>query len=154
MPVHLDMLAPDFDAGFAKLLASKREAAEDVDAAAAAIIADVRARGDAALAHYCQKFDRLDVARLGLAITRREIDAAVKACEPKALAALELAHDRVLSYHQKQKPTDARFVDALSSRSNGYEHAHDVFRRHARADESGRDRAIAAKARWRRDRSA
>ena len=113
MPVHLDMLAPDFDAGFAKLLASKREAAEDVDAAAAAIIADVRARGDAALAHYCQKFDRLDVARLGLAITRREIDAAVKACEPKALAALELAHDRVLSYHQKQKPTDARFVDAL-----------------------------------------
>jgi histidinol dehydrogenase len=113
MPVRLDMRAADFDAGFARLLTSKREISEDVDAAVAAIITDVRVRGDAALTDYSRKFDRVDVAKQGLAITRGEIDAAVNACEPRALKALELAHDRVLVYHQKQKPADVRFVDAL-----------------------------------------
>ena len=40
---------PGFEADFAALLGMKREEAEDVDQAVAAIIADVRARGDAAL---------------------------------------------------------------------------------------------------------
>ena len=113
MPVFLDMRAADFDAGFAQLLASKREVSEDVDSAVAAIIAAVRARGDAALADYCLKFDRVDVAKQGFAISRAEVDSALKACEPLALKALELAHDRVLAYHQKQMPADALFVDAL-----------------------------------------
>jgi len=113
MPVFLDMLASDFEAGFAKLLASKREVSEDVDADVAAIIADVRARGDAALADYSRKFDRVDLATQGIMIERAEIDQAMTACPPEALRALELAHERVLAYHQKQKPADVRFVDAL-----------------------------------------
>ena len=113
MPVYLDMRAPDFDAGFARLLASKREVTEDVDAAVAAIIADVRARGDAALADYSRRFDRVDLAAHGLAIARAEIDDAMNACPPAALAALELAHERVRAYHQRQKPADALFTDAL-----------------------------------------
>ena len=50
---------------------------------------------------------------LGVAVTRQEIDAACAACDPDALAALELAHDRVLAYHQRQKPADVSFIDAL-----------------------------------------
>ena len=49
MPHHLDTSAADFEPRFRALLASKREDAADVGAAVEAIIADVRARGDAAL---------------------------------------------------------------------------------------------------------
>ena len=113
MPVRLDMSADGFEAGFEALLTSKREASPDVDAAVAAIIEDVRQRGDAALLDYSSRFDRVDLGRLGLAVTAMEIDAAVDACDRAALGALELAHDRVLAYHQRQKPPDASFVDAL-----------------------------------------
>ncbi len=113
MPVRLDMDAAGFDAAFAVLLASKREVSSDVDAIVAAIIEDVRQRGDEALAEYSQRFDRVDLARLGVAVTEREIGAAVDLCDRAALSALELAHDRVLAYHQRQMPADLSFVDAL-----------------------------------------
>ena len=113
MPVRLDMDAAGFDAAFAVLLASKREASSDVDAIVAAIIEDVRQRGDEALAEYSQRFDRVDLARHGVAVTEREISAAVDLCDRAALSALELAHDRVLAYHQRQMPADLSFVDAL-----------------------------------------
>ena len=113
MPVSLDMGAAGFEAAFEALLASKREAAPDVDAIVAEIIAEVRRRGDAALVDYSRRFDRVDLASLGLAVTRREIDAAFDACDRAALSALELAHDRVLAYHRRQKPADVAFVDSL-----------------------------------------
>jgi histidinol dehydrogenase len=113
MPVFLDAGAEGFEAEFETLLNSKREAAPDVDAVVGAIIADVRARGDAALVDYSRRFDRVDLARLGLAVTRREIDLAFDSCDRAALSALELAHDRVLAYHQRQKPVDVSFVDSI-----------------------------------------
>jgi histidinol dehydrogenase len=113
MPAWLDMSADGFEAAFEALLTSKREASTDIDATVAAILDDVRKRGDEALADYSLRFDRVDLARLGVAVTKREVDAACDACDPDALAALELAHDRVLAYHQRQKPADLSFVDAL-----------------------------------------
>ncbi len=113
MPVRLDMDAEGFDAGFEALLGSKREVSADVDAAVASIIEDVRRRGDEALVEHSRRFDRVDLARLGLAVTEREIGAAFDKCNPAALAALELAHERVLAYHLRQKPADMSFVDAL-----------------------------------------
>ena len=113
MPVRLDMSADGFEAGFEALLASKREAAPDVDAAVATIIEDVRRRGDEALVDYSLRFDRVDLGRLGLAVTSQEIDAAFDACDSAALRALEFAHDRVLAYHQRQMPADLSFVDGL-----------------------------------------
>jgi histidinol dehydrogenase len=67
----LDTRAPGFDAALEKLIAF--EAAQDpaIDATVAAIIADVRARGDAAVLDYTRRFDRLTVARVAdLAIDR------------------------------------------------------------------------------------
>ena len=113
MAVFLDAKASDFEAKFVALLNAKRESAADVDDAVAAIIADVRARGDAALADYSQRFDRVDLARSGLTISAGEVDAAIKACDPKAIAALEFANERVLAYHRRQAPQDAAFTDAL-----------------------------------------
>ena len=68
MPRRLDARQPDFAGAFATLLSEKREAAVDVRDAVAAILADVRLRGDAALIDYTRRFDRLDLMPAGLAI--------------------------------------------------------------------------------------
>jgi histidinol dehydrogenase len=113
MPHRLDMSAEGFEAAFAALLASKREVSADIDAIVAAILEDVRQRGDEALVDYSLRFDRVDLNRLCIKVTTGEIDAAFDACDRGALSALEFAHDRVLAYHQRQKPADMSFVDAL-----------------------------------------
>jgi histidinol dehydrogenase len=113
MAIALDMRSADFETRFAALLASKREASADVDAAVAEIIDDVRKRGDAALADYSRRFDRVDLAKVGLRIGGAEIEAAMAACDKTALDALALAHERVTDYHRRQKPSDLSFTDAL-----------------------------------------
>jgi histidinol dehydrogenase len=113
MAMFLDASAADFEAKFVALLGAKREAAADVDEAAAKIIAEVRARGDEALKEYSLRFDRIDFASATLAVSAGEIDAAVAACPPEALAALRFAHDRILAFHRRQKPNDEAFTDAL-----------------------------------------
>src|SRR6516225_9714154 len=113
MPVALDMRSADFEGRFAALLGAKRESSADVDAVVAAIIEDVRERGDAALADYSSRFDRVDLAAVGPAVGAGEIDAALGACELRALEALKVAHQRVTNYHRLQKPADLRFIDAL-----------------------------------------
>src|SRR5580700_4569747 len=113
MPIRLDASAPDFAARFHAFLATKREGAEDVEAAVREIIAAVAQRGDAALIELTQRFDRLDLNRIGLRVTAAEIDAAAADCETSALDALKFAHQRIIAYHARQKPTDERFVDAL-----------------------------------------
>ncbi|MDH7797774.1 MULTISPECIES: histidinol dehydrogenase [unclassified Beijerinckia] len=111
MPVRLDMRDAGFEHEFTALLAMKREVSEDVDNAARAIIEDVVARGDAALVDLSLKFDRVDVAALGLRISRPEIEAAIAACDKTALEALHFAHRRILSFHQRQRPSDVHFSD-------------------------------------------
>ncbi len=113
MPLRLDTNSADFDERFRAFLAVKREAAADVEQAVRAIIADVAARGDAALIELTAKFDRLDLAKTGLRVSAAEIDAAAKACDAKALDALKLARERIEAYHKRQKPADERFTDAL-----------------------------------------
>ena len=65
MAIELDMGSADFERRFEALLHAKREFAADVDAAVGAIIDEVRARGDEALAEFSLRFDRVDLARQG-----------------------------------------------------------------------------------------
>ena len=69
MPVRLDASHTDFAKDFAALVAGKREVAVDVDRDVAAIIADVVARGDAALADYSLRFDRLDLTKTPMRVS-------------------------------------------------------------------------------------
>ena len=55
MAIELDMRSADFEQRFVSLLCAKRESAPEVDAAVGAIIDDVRARGDEALADYSRR---------------------------------------------------------------------------------------------------
>jgi histidinol dehydrogenase len=113
MPIRLDSRAPDFAARFRAFLATKREASSDVEAAVREIIAEVVARGDAALIELTRKFDRVDLGQIGLKVTADEIDTAYAACDRRALDALALARDRIEAYHRRQLPKDERFTDAL-----------------------------------------
>ncbi len=113
MAQRLDRRDPGFPAQFDALLATKREVSEDVDAAAARILADVRARGDAALSDYSRDLDGVDLRVVTLRVTAPEIAAARAACDPVALDALAFAHDRIVAFHQRQVPQDVRFTDAL-----------------------------------------
>ena len=61
MPIRLDSRDSDFARRFDDFLNAKREVSEDVDAVARAIVADVVARGDAALFEATQKYDRLEL---------------------------------------------------------------------------------------------
>lgn len=112
MTFFLSTDAPDFEAAFAALLGMKREEAEDVDQAVATIIADVRARGDAALIELTARFDRMDVTADQLAFSDAEIAAEIAKVTPEDRAALELAAERIRAYHARQLPEDQSWTDA------------------------------------------
>lgn len=112
MPTRLDMRDGGFAEGFAALLGAKREASQDVNDAVAGIIAEVRARGDDALIDLTERFDGHRPAADGLRFSADEIEAAWQACPSAVVGALELAHERIAAYHQRQRPQDDRYTDA------------------------------------------
>ncbi len=112
MAIRLDASDKGFEKAFETLLTAKRESSVDVNDAVAKIIADVRARGDAALIELTNKFDRLSLTPETLRIPDAELDAALKACDAKTLDALKMAKARIEAYHARQKPSDDRFTDA------------------------------------------
>jgi len=113
MPIRLDSRAVDFAARYAAFVAAKREAAADVEEAARAIIAEVAARGDAALLDFTRRFDRVDVAAHDLRVAPAERDEAASRCDVGARDALAFARDRIEAYHRRQVPRDERYTDAL-----------------------------------------
>ena len=115
MPVVLNTADAGFEAAFAALLGQKREVAEDVDAAVAAIIADVRARGDQAVIDLTARFDRLPLTRDALAFSVAEIAAEIARVSPEDRAALELAATRIRAYHVRQRPQDESWTDSAGA---------------------------------------
>ena len=111
MPQFLDAGDVDFEDRFRALLNAKREDSPDVDDAVAAIIADVRARGDQALIDLTSRYDRLDLMADRLRISAEEVDAACAEVSAEDRAALELAAERIRAYHARQMPQDAQWND-------------------------------------------
>ncbi len=111
MPARLNAADPAFDVQFQDFLDVRRAAEADIDPAVREIVETVRAKGDAALLDYTRKFDRFDAAESGLRIAAGEIAAARKDCEPDTLAALDLAAQRIKSYHARQLPDDLDYTD-------------------------------------------
>ncbi|WP_424933492.1 histidinol dehydrogenase [Amaricoccus macauensis] len=111
MVQFLDTTDGDFEARFTALLGQKREADADVDASVAQILADVEARGDAALLEMTARWDRLELTPATLAFTADEIDAACAEVPEAERTALELAAARIRAYHERQLPPDARWTD-------------------------------------------
>jgi histidinol dehydrogenase len=111
MTLHLNQNTDGFAASFEEFLTSKRETSVDVDGVVAEIIADVRARGDAALVELSARFDKVDLAACGIRISSEEIAQASASVNSETRAALTLARDRIRSYHERQRPTDDYYTD-------------------------------------------
>jgi len=112
MPKRLDASAPGFAEAFTALLDDKRETSIDVNTTVASILADVQARGDAAVLDYTRRFDRVSPTSMyDLRITAADLIEAEAQCSPDTLAALDLAASRIEAYHQRQLPTGFDFTD-------------------------------------------
>ena len=104
---RLDSRAPGFEADFSALLNHGRDDAVRVDSAVAGIIAEVRTKGDGALLALTERFDGWAPAGTqSLQVTSEEIEAAVAACDPTLLAALDVAAERIERFHAAQVPHD------------------------------------------------
>ena len=74
---------------------------DSVEDVVAEIIANVRAKGDAALIEYEKKFDRADLT--SLLVSKEEIDEAIALVEPRFLDVLNKAAANIRKFHEKQK---------------------------------------------------
>ena len=100
---QLDTGSSDFDAAFASVLHWSAETDQAIEERVAAILADVRARGDAAVLEYTQRFDGVSASSVAeLEIPRRDLLAALDAIPSSQRLALEAAAERVRHYHERQ----------------------------------------------------
>jgi len=111
MARRLNASEASFDADFQKLLFAKREEEADVALAVRGIIADVRARGDAALVELTNRFDRAGVTKETLKLSSKEIETALARVSREQMAAIETASARIEAYHRRQLPADESFTD-------------------------------------------
>jgi histidinol dehydrogenase len=107
----LSARAPEFQSQYQALLQTRGDAVDGVEGRVAAILADVKARGFTALAELSQKFDNFALTPETVRVTAAQVDAAIKACDPSVIKALELAAQRITDYHVCSKPEDARWID-------------------------------------------
>lgn len=114
--LRLSSRDPGFAEAFARVVADRRESAVDVAADVAAILGDVRARGDAALAELTAKFDGHDIDKTGWNVDPETCKAAFDALDPALRAALELAAQRIRAYHAAQLPENRDYTDAAGVR--------------------------------------
>ena len=100
----LDTTSPGFDADFAALMDEARQTTASVGGVVAGIIADIRARGDAALMEYTARFDGWQPG--ALRVTAQELAAAEASIDPALLEALDFAAARIETFHRAQLPAD------------------------------------------------
>lgn len=117
MPQRLDAGDAGFAAAFAALVDARRDSDADVSGTVAAIIADVKARGDVAVAELTAKFDGFDLDAAGWEIPLAELDAALAGLAPELRTALDLAAQRIRDFHERQRPADNDATDAAGVRT-------------------------------------
>jgi histidinol dehydrogenase len=116
VPLRLDASAPGFEQEFSGFLGRNRDIDENVDRIAADIVADVRARGDAALVEYTRKFDKVETDAGGLRISDAERKAAAAKVPQAQREALAFAAQRIEAFHRALLPRDVDFTDATGTR--------------------------------------
>ncbi len=113
---RLDSAAPGFAAAFEALLQQARDTTARVDGPVAAIIAAIRARGDAALCELTEQHDHHELSPERIRISGDEIDDATNVIKPELAAALDLAATRIEAFHRLQLPQNIETTDATGLR--------------------------------------
>lgn len=103
----------DFTARLDALLAFEGAQDESIDQTVAAILADVKVRGDAAVVDYTNRFDRLSAASMGeLELSQDELQKALAGLPAVQREALEAAAARVRAYHERQPLQSWQYEEA------------------------------------------
>ena len=109
---RLDTSTAGFNEELAALIAFEAGQDPAIDATVAQIIADVRARGDAALLEFTRRFDRVDAATVAsLELGAGEMRAAYDSLPTAQRDALGAAAVRVRSFHERQRGSDWSFTE-------------------------------------------
>lgn len=116
MPLRLDASAPGFEKEFSAFLGRNRDTDENVDRVVAGIVADVRARGDAAVVDYTAKFDWDGITAATMRVSEAERDAAAAQVPAVQRDALVFAARRIEAFHRALMPKDVDFTDATGTR--------------------------------------
>ena len=105
--------AADFDTRLQALLAWETVVDNDVQATVAAILAQVKTEGDAALLRYTRRFDQRDVTSINeLLVEPSQLAAALHRISPAQRRALEQALARITAFHKHQRSESWQFTDA------------------------------------------
>ena len=100
---RLSTLDNTFNADLKALLAFETAQDDSIDVVVANILKDVKARGDAAVLEYTNRFDKTNATSLAeLEVSKTELQAALIGLPANQRAALQAAADRVRTYHEKQ----------------------------------------------------
>ena len=116
MPLRLDASAPGFEKEFSAFLGRNRDTDENVDRVVAGIVADVRARGDAAVVDYTARFDWAGITAANMRISDAERDAAAAKVPAAQREALIFAARRIEVFHRALMPKDVDFTDSTGTR--------------------------------------
>lgn len=110
----LDSTAPAFAETLHALLAFEAETDDAIETAVAGILRDVKARGDAAVLEYTNKFDRIPnggaTSMAAFDIGQAELEAALAALPQAQREALQTAAERVRVFHERQKDASTGFT--------------------------------------------
>src|SRR5450830_94085 len=102
----LDSTAPGFNATLSALLAFEAATDDAIETAVAAILQDVKVRGDAAVLDYTNRFDRIPGGAASMAafdVGQDELNAALASIPAAQRAALETAAQRIRVFHERQR---------------------------------------------------
>ncbi|MDX1915520.1 MAG: histidinol dehydrogenase [Methylophilus sp.] len=110
---RLSTQSADFDVELKALLAFETAQDDSVDQIVANILKEVKARGDAAVLEYTNRFDKTNAVSLAaLEISKLELQAALDGLPTEQRQALHAAADRVKSYHEKQLMQSWSYTEA------------------------------------------
>ena len=107
MPINLRILKtaePRFEEEFARLLDRAHAIDPKIETTVRDIVADVRARGDAAVVEYTRRFDRREVDSVKeLEVSRSRLREVSRAVTKEQYEALANAAERIRAYHERQR---------------------------------------------------
>nr|WP_293932285.1 histidinol dehydrogenase [Iodobacter sp.] len=110
---RLDSRSADFQSQLSQLLAFETSQDPEVDTRVAAILSDVKTRGDAAVLEYTQRFDAVPAQSMEeLELTQAELQAAFERLPDVQRDALVAAAERVRKYHEHQKMASWQYTEA------------------------------------------
>ena len=108
---RFDHSDPDFEPAFAAFLEERRETPLDVDDAVRDVLGAVRTRGLEAVLEFGRKFDGVDLTEASIRVSPEEIAKGLADCPEEVTEAIRFAAARIKSYHERQRPSDLRFID-------------------------------------------